>query len=50
MRTRYNFGGLTVTYRTAMTDKGFLKAGHAPTLLAAFFYFDMSFMVWVILG
>jgi NNP family nitrate/nitrite transporter-like MFS transporter len=33
-----------------MIDKGFLKAGHAPTLLAAFFYFDMSFMVWVILG
>ena len=45
MRTRYNFGGLTVTYRTAMTDKGFLKAGHAPTLLAAFFYFNVSFMV-----
>jgi nitrate/nitrite transporter NarK len=50
MRTRYNFAGLTVTYRTAMTDKGVLKAGYAPTLLAAFFYFDMSFMVWVILG
>ena len=50
MRTRYNFAGLTVTYRTAMTDKGVPKAGHAPTLLAAFFYFDMSFMVWVILG
>jgi hypothetical protein len=33
-----------------MTDKGVLKAGHAPTLLAAFFYFDISFMVWVILG
>jgi MFS transporter, NNP family, nitrate/nitrite transporter len=30
--------------------KGFLKAGHAPTLLAAFLYFDASFMVWVILG
>jgi MFS transporter, NNP family, nitrate/nitrite transporter len=33
-----------------MIDRAFLKAGHAPTLLAAFFYFDMSFMVWVILG
>jgi NNP family nitrate/nitrite transporter-like MFS transporter len=32
-----------------MIGKGFLKAGHAPTLLAAFYYFDMSFMVWVIL-
>jgi len=28
----------------------FLKAGHPPTLLAAFLYFDMSFMVWVMLG
>src|SRR5437879_3260017 len=28
----------------------FWKAGHTPTLLAAFFYFDLSFMVWVILG
>src|SRR3984957_8474345 len=33
-----------------MIDKAFLRAGHAPTLLAAFFYFDMSFMVWVMLG
>jgi MFS transporter, NNP family, nitrate/nitrite transporter len=33
-----------------MPDKWFLKAGHPPTLLAAFFYFDMSFMVWVMLG
>src|SRR5688572_12440441 len=30
--------------------KGFLKAGHWPTLLAAFLYFDVSFMVWVLLG
>ncbi len=28
----------------------FLKAGHLPTLFAAFLYFDLSFMVWVILG
>src|SRR5262252_2257032 len=33
-----------------MIDKSFLRAGHLPTLLAAFFYFDMSFMVWVLLG
>lgn len=33
-----------------MIDKSFFRAGHLPTLLAAFFYFDMSFMVWVILG
>jgi NNP family nitrate/nitrite transporter-like MFS transporter len=30
--------------------RDFLKAGHLPTLLSAFFYFDMSFMVWVLLG
>lgn len=28
----------------------FWKAGHAPTLFAAFLYFDLSFMVWVMLG
>ncbi|MBI2294472.1 MAG: NarK/NasA family nitrate transporter [Betaproteobacteria bacterium] len=33
-----------------MTRTPFLKAGHAPTLFAAFLYFDMSFMVWVMLG
>ena len=33
-----------------MIDRRFFKAGHTPTLLAAFFYFDMSFMVWVLLG
>ncbi|WP_374305811.1 nitrate/nitrite transporter [Methylocella sp.] len=33
-----------------MIKREFFKAGHAPTLFAAFFYFDMSFMVWVILG
>ncbi|HEY0525178.1 MAG TPA: nitrate/nitrite transporter [Stellaceae bacterium] len=31
-------------------NKGFLKAGHLPTLFAAFLYFDLSFMVWVLLG
>ncbi|MFT3904695.1 MAG: nitrate/nitrite transporter [Steroidobacteraceae bacterium] len=31
-------------------DTGFWKAGHRPTLFAAFFYFDISFMVWVLLG
>jgi len=28
----------------------FRKAGHLPTLLAAFLYFDISFMAWVALG
>ena len=30
--------------------KGFWQSGHRPTLLAAFLYFDVSFMVWVMLG
>jgi MFS transporter, NNP family, nitrate/nitrite transporter len=28
----------------------FLKAGHLPTLLACFLYFDASFAIWVLLG
>jgi NNP family nitrate/nitrite transporter-like MFS transporter len=30
--------------------RDFLKAGHAPSLLSAFVYFDISFMVWVLVG
>ena len=26
------------------------KSGHAPSLLASFLYFDISFMIWVLLG
>lgn len=33
-----------------MIGKEFFKAGHTPTLASAFLYFDMSFMVWVLLG
>jgi len=34
-----------------MKSKGsFLKAGHLPTLISAFLYFDVSFMVWILLG
>jgi len=33
-----------------MAFSEFRKAGHPPTLLSAFLYFDVSFMVWVILG
>ena len=33
-----------------MQKTSFWKAGHTPTLLSAFFYFDLSFMVWVLLG
>ncbi|MFO1796633.1 nitrate/nitrite transporter [Pseudomonas aeruginosa] len=31
-------------------NNSFWKAGHAPTLFAAFLYFDLSFMVWYVLG
>lgn len=33
-----------------MTFSHFRKQGHFPTLIASFLYFDISFMVWVILG
>ena len=33
-----------------MSFREFRKAGHTPTLAAAFLYFDASFMVWVIPG
>jgi MFS transporter, NNP family, nitrate/nitrite transporter len=33
-----------------MISKEFLQAGNFPTLIAAFLYFDVSFMVWVLLG
>jgi len=33
-----------------MTLAEFRKAGHWPTLLAAFLYFDVSFCVWYLLG
>jgi NNP family nitrate/nitrite transporter-like MFS transporter len=29
---------------------GFWSSGHKPTLIAAFLYFDLAFMVWVLLG
>ena len=33
-----------------MRVKDFLKSGHPPTLFSAFLYFDISFMVWVLMG
>jgi NNP family nitrate/nitrite transporter-like MFS transporter len=36
---------------TAAADKtAFWRSGHRPTLIAAFLYFDLAFMVWVLLG
>lgn len=31
-----------------MAIKGFWKSGHPPTLIMAFLYFDVSFMVWMV--
>jgi NNP family nitrate/nitrite transporter-like MFS transporter len=31
-------------------EKSFWQSGHRPTLIAAFLYFDVAFMVWVLLG
>ena len=31
-------------------NKDFWQSGHTPTLLSAFLYFDIAFMVWVMLG
>jgi NNP family nitrate/nitrite transporter-like MFS transporter len=33
-----------------MDSRGFWRSGHVPTLFCAFLYFDISFMVWVMLG
>jgi NNP family nitrate/nitrite transporter-like MFS transporter len=33
-----------------MRLRDFVRAGHWPTLLSAFLYFDISFMVWVLIG
>src|ERR1041384_8831021 len=30
--------------------RAFFNAGHLPTLISCFLYFDLSFMVWVLLG
>lgn len=33
-----------------MKLREFVKAGHWPTLACAFFYFDVSFMIWMLMG
>ena len=33
-----------------MNMRDFMRVGHWPSLLSAFLYFDISFMVWVLLG
>ncbi|MCW4461480.1 NarK/NasA family nitrate transporter [Sphingomonas sp. BT-65] len=43
---------MATTYLDANTSpkSSFWSSGHTPTLIAAFLYFDLAFMVWVILG
>ena len=31
-------------------DRSFWRSGHTPTLFCSFLYFDLSFMVWYLLG
>ena len=33
-----------------MNLREFRRAGHLPSLLCAFLYFDVSFMIWVLIG
>ncbi len=33
-----------------LTLKGFLRAGHLPTLVASLLHFETSFMIWVLMG
>src|SRR5690606_6628676 len=35
---------------TDADKSNFWRVGHKPTLIAAFLYFDLAFMVWVLLG
>jgi len=50
MSLAWRFATSTLVQRHNMKTTSFWKAGHTPTLLASFFYFDLSFMVWVLLG
>src|SRR5258708_26418185 len=36
--------------RRTMNLRDFRKAGHWPSLVSAFLYFDVSFMIWVLVG
>jgi len=41
---------MTQEMPTIARGKPFWQSGHRPTLFAAFLYFDVAFMVWVMLG
>ena len=43
-------GGSDVEPAPPRARSSFWSSGHTPTLIAAFLYFDLAFMVWVLLG
>lgn len=51
VRIRMSGGALAPNLASRrLMKRAFLRAGHLPTLIACFLYFDLSFMVWVLLG
>lgn len=52
VRVRINSGSAFALnmLRANLMKSAFLKAGHLPTLISCFLYFDLSFAVWVLLG
>jgi len=45
-----NQGVTGVVLANYVSAKGFSRAGHTPSLVASLLHFDVSFMVWVLLG
>lgn len=43
-------GGADIDFGPKRKKSDFWSSGHTPTLIAAFLYFDLAFMVWVLLG
>ena len=43
-------GGADIELSPRRPKSAFWSSGHRPTLIAAFLYFDLAFMVWVLLG
>jgi NNP family nitrate/nitrite transporter-like MFS transporter len=43
-------GGADIEPAARRRKSDFWNSGHTPTLIAAFAYFDLAFMVWVLLG
>ena len=43
-------GGADIKFSPKRKKSDFWSSGHAPTLVAAFLYFDLAFMVWVLLA